>query len=265
MKQKVFLLSFTLIFISFFSEADSLRVKKNNAFKRGESLKYRVFYDSWLTSWMTAGIGTVDILEENKKFHARDTYHMRIVGKSKGLFNLFFKVRDRFESYMDEKTLAPWYFIRRTREGDYIKNDEVEFNQFRHTAKSRTMEREVPPYVQDIVSSFYYMRTFDYSNLQKGDKISVKFHLDDSVYVSGIYYLGIDTIDTKFGKVRCMVLKPKMVEGEMFDEEYPMTLWVSDDKNRIPLLFESEVIIGSVKIELIEYKNLSNPFSSLLE
>lgn len=253
------------MFVSSAASADGLRKKKNNAYQRGEFLKYRVFYDSWVTSGITAGIGTVEVKDENRRFYGRDSYHIEVIGKSVGLFNLFFKVRDKFESFVDVETLAPWYFIRKTREGSYRKEDKVQYNQFENTAKSTTMEREVPPYVQDIVSAFYYMRTMNFDTIQENEELTVQFHLDDSVYSSKVIFRGWDTVQTKLGEFRCLAFQPKLVKGEMFDEDYPMTLWVSDDRNHIPVLIQSEVIIGAVKIELIRYKNLSNPMSSKLD
>lgn len=265
MKKWISLLMVLLFSACLLAQDKEFRTVENNAFKRGEYLKYRVFYDSWLTAWATAGVGVVQITDENKKYHGRDTYHMVIEGRSKGLFNLFFKVRDRFESYVDVRSLAPWYFIRRTREGSYRKDDEVSFDHLKHTATSRKKTVDIPPYVQDIVSSFYYVRTYDFSGLQPMDEVTVDFHLDDTVYHSEILFTGIDTIRVKTGTFRCLTFKPMMAKGEVFDEDYPMTLWVSDDENHIPVMLESEVIIGSVKIELIEYKNLANPLSSRLD
>jgi len=258
----LFILAGLIVFASF---TDDLRSFDNRAFKRGEYLKYRVFYDSWVTSGLTAGIGTVRVLDENKKFHGRDTYHLEVIGRSVGLFNWFFKVRDKFESYVDTKTLAPWLFIRHTREGSFRKEDKVIFNQFENTAKSTTMERNVPPYVQDIVSAFFYMRNLPMTDLEQGDTLSVQFHLDDSVYNSKILFRGRQDIETKLGRFRSLVFQPKVARGEVFDTDYPMTLWVSDDRNHIPLLVESEVIIGAVKIELIDYNNLANPLTARID
>lgn len=264
MKKHFLLFTFLILFASVYADNEGLRKMQNHAYKRGESLSYRVFYDSWLTAWITAGVGTVEVLEDNKKFHGRDTYHMRIVGKSVGLFSWFFKVRDRFESYVDMEAQVPWKFIRRTREGDYRKDDDVIFNQFEHWAESRYMKREIPPNTQDIVSAFYVMRNLDFSELKVNDEMRVQFMLDDSVYISKIIFLGKDTIDTKIGKIRALKFKPKVVTGEVFDEQYPMTIWVSDDPNHIPLMLKSAVIIGSISIEITDYKNLKNPFSSKL-
>jgi len=265
MKKNLVLIIFIWLAVTATSQVSEYRKVNNHAFKKGELLNYRVFYDSWLTAWATAGTGTVSITDDNKKYNGRDTYHMVIEGKSKGLFNLFFKVRDRFESYVDTETLSPWYFIRRTREGGYVKDDEVSYDQLKQTATSRKKTVHTPPFVQDIVSAFYFVRTFDFSNLEPNDELFVDFHHDDTVYTSRILYLGKETVRIKKGEFRCLVFKPMMAKGEVFDEDYPMTLWVSDDQNRIPVLLESEVIIGAVKIELVEYENLANPLTSKLD
>ena len=263
-KRVIFILLFSIVF-TFSSSAGELQKVKNSAFKRGEVLKYRIFYDSWLTTYLTAGIGTLSVLPDTKKFHNRDTYHLEAIGKSVGLFSLFFKVDDRYESYVDEEALIPWFFMRRTRQGGYIRNDDINFYQYDHWAESCTMKRKVPPNIHDIISSFYMMRNLDYNNAKIDQEFRVEFMLDDSLYISRIIYRGKDIVDTKAGKFKCLKFKPKVVRGEVFDEEYPMTLWVSDDKNHIPVLLRSEVIIGSVKVELIECTGLANPQDSKIE
>ncbi len=264
--KKLFLPIFLLFFVhALFADGDELRQMQNHAFERGELLEYRVFYDSWVTSWLTAGTGKVHVTDDNIQFNGRDTYHMVIEGRSHGLFNWFFKVRDRFESFVDEDALVPWKFIRRTREGDFVKDDDVYFDQFNHTVKSRTIERSIPANTQDIVSAFYVMRNLSVDSLELNDELSVKFFLDDSVYTSRIIYLGREEVKVKAGKFKALAFKPKMARGEVFDEEYPMTIWVSDDKNHIPLKLQSEVIIGSITIELTNYEKLKHPLNSRID
>ena len=263
-KSVIFILLFSIVF-TFSTSAGELRKVENSAFKRGEVLKYRIFYDSWLTTYLTAGISTLSVLHDNKKFHNRDTYHLEVLGKSVGIFNWFFKVDDRYESYIDKEALIPWLFIRRTKQGSYTRDDDINFDQYKNFAESRTMKRKVPTNIQDVVSSFYMMRNFDYNNAKIDQEFRVEFMLDDSLYISRIIYQGKETVKTKVGTFKCMKFKPKVVRGEMFDEEYPMTLWISDDKNHIPVLLRSEVIIGSVKVELIECTGLANPQDSKIE
>ena len=242
--------------------AQQARTVKNTSFGRGEKLNFKVYYHSVLTGNVTAGYGSILVTEDNRKFSNRDTYHIVATGKSSGFFNMFFKVDDRFESYIDEEGIFPWLFTRRTREGGYMKDDEVNFNHFRGSAVSRKGVTHIPINVQDIISSFYFARTLDATTIKPGDNINLPFFLDDSVYFSKVKYFGRETIKTSIGRIKCLKLKPLLAKGKVFKEDYPMTLWISDDGNKIPILAESAVIVGSVRMELISYSGLLNPFSS---
>jgi len=242
--------------------AQVTRSVKNTSFGRGEKLDFKVYYHSAVTGNVTAGYGTLEVLQDNRKFMNRDTYHIVATGKSSGFFNMFFKVDDRFESYVDEDGIFPWLFTRRTREGGYKKDDEVNFNQLRGSAISRKKVTHIPINVQDIISSFFFARTLNGNTIKPGDVINLPFFLDDSVYFSKVKFFGRETIKTSIGKIKCLKLKPLLAKGNVFKEDYPMTLWVSDDGNKIPILAESAVIVGSVRMELISYSGLLNPFSS---
>ena len=244
--------------------AQELVPLRNYAFSLGEKFKFRAYYDSFVTGKVTAGVATLEVRHEKEQFSGRNTYHVIGEGKSKGAFNLFFKVDDRFETYIDEEYLVPWYFIRRTREGDFTKDDEVRFNQYSNTASSRTANKAVPPGIQDIISAFYLARNFDFSGAKNGDTYPITFFLDDSVYVSVIQFAGREDVETDLGRFRCMRFKPMVVTGNVFSQPYPMYVWISDDSNHIPVLARSEVIVGAVKLELIHYQGLANPLTSLV-
>ena len=261
MKQIILIILLGLIMIPQL-QAQRVRTVKNGSFARGEKLDFKVYYHSALTSNVTAGYGSIFVTEDNRKFNNRDTYHIVATGKSSGFFNVFFKVDDRFESYVDEDGIFPWLFTRRTREGGYKKDDEVKFYHFSGSAVSRKAITHIPINVQDIISSFYFARTLNSETIQPGDVFNLPFFLDDSVYFSKVKFFGRETIKTSIGQVRCLKLKPMMAKGKVFKEEYPMTLWISDDNNKIPILAESAVIVGSIKMELIRYSGLLNPFTS---
>ena len=243
-----------------FGQTD-FRSAENNAFQRGEFLKYRVFYDSWITYWMTAGYGTIEIGPQPVLIGGKPTYHIAMEGKSANVFNVFFKVRDKYETFIDEEGLMPLKFIRYTREGGYKKDDTVFFDHQNLKATSMRKEKEITRYVQDIVSAFYYVRTWDFDTAEVGDSWLLDFYLDDSLYHSEIMFTGREKIKTDFGQVQCMKFKPRMAVGEVFADPYPMEMWVTDDKNKVPVLMKSAVFIGSVKIELIEYRGLKWPLN----
>ncbi len=240
------------------------RTVENNAFEAGEKLRYRVYYESLLTGQVNAGIAEIELLETKQKFDGREVYQIVGIGKSNRAFDLFFKVRDRFESYLDKEAIAPHFFIRRTREGGYVRDDDVYFDHRKAIAKSRRDTSSITPYVQDIISAAYYARTLNADTLKVGDNISINFFLDDSLYISVIQFQGRQMVETDLGLFRCLTFKPMVATGEVFSNPYPMTLWITDDENKIPVLGKSAVIVGSVKMELIRFWNLKNPLDARL-
>ncbi len=244
---------------------ETWRKVENEAFQVGEKLKYRFYYDAWLTGKVTAGYGTLEVKDTEEKYFEREVYHIDAEGYSKGFFNLFFKVRDEFESFVDVESLAPHYFIRSTREGGYEKDDEYQFHQQEQYVITRSDSVTIPQYTQDFISALYFSRTFNSDTLEIGDILPVSFFLDDSVYNSAIIYEGKEIVKLKLGTFNCLRFRPGMATGEVFSDKYPMTLWVTDDKNHIPVLAKSAVIIGNVKAELMGYEGLANELTSLIK
>ena len=242
--------------------AQSLRTIENTAFTFGEKLTFSVYYQSAITGKVTAGEAKLEVKKKAVTKNGRETFHIVGSGLSKGAFNFFFKVDDKFETYIDEEALIPWYFTRRTREGGYKKDDEVTFRQHHGLAISRNAVTKIPENTQDILSVFYFARTLDMSGVQPGESFPLSFFLDDSLYVSKIVFLGREQVKTAMGKFNCLKFKPMVIKGDVFSEPYPMELWVTDDLNRLPVLLKSAVIVGSVKMELISFEGLKNPPSS---
>jgi len=250
--------------ITFFCSFTSYAQKKEHVFQKGEELKYWVYYDAPLLGKVYAGKAFLEITKDKDIFNGRPTYHAIGRGRSTGSFDFFFKVRDRFESWFDEEDLKPYRFIRRTNEGGYIVNDDVDFDYYKMTARSRQKELPILLNTYDMVSAFYFARNLDIDSIKIDDSFPIDFYLDDSVYTSVIIYKGIEIVETSMGKFRCMKFMPMVVTGEVFDNPYPMSLWITDDKNRIPILIKSEIIIGSIKGELFDYKNLKYPIEAKL-
>ena len=244
--------------------AQSYRKIENNAFTRGEKLTFRIAFNSALTGNIVAGKATLEITPENKTFNNRNTYHIVGQGRTSGIVEIFFKIDDRFDSYIDEDAIIPWQFSRRTRENRYRKDDIVNFRQDDKLAVSLSRIMKVPANVQDMISAFYYTRTLEVSKMKPGDSFLVPFFLDDSVYQSRVEFTGRATVKTKLGKFRCMVFKPMVATGQAFDDPHPITLWVTDDANHLPILIESEQVVGRARIELISYEGLLNPIEAFL-
>jgi hypothetical protein len=248
-----------------YTQSKELRLIENTAFQRGEKITYRVFYDSYLTGNVLAGEASLEIRKSNEVIAGRNTMNVIGLGRSRGAFNYFFKVVNRYETYIDQESIAPLLFIRRINEGGYKKSQDVMFNQYDNIAISNTATVETVPYVQDIISAFYYLRTYDFSNAREGDAYSVQFFLDDQVYSTRVIFDGRETVSTRIGSFRTLRFKPEVLTGEVFSQPYPMTLWISDDENKIPILAQSGIIVGSVKMELTSYKGLKNPQTSRIK
>lgn len=242
----------------------SYRTIHNTAFVRGEKLNFRVAFNSALTGSITGGKASLEVKDENKIINHRSTYHVVGEGKTTGFIELFYKVHDRFESYFDQDAMIARQFIRRTRENKYKKDDLVIFRQDDRLAVSLTKVVKVPSNIQDIISALYYARTLDISDLKSGGTILIPFFLDDSVYHSRVIFKGRETVQTKLGKFRCITFQPMVATGYAFDDPYPITVWITDDANRLPVLIESEQSIGRGRVELVSYSGLANPITAKL-
>ncbi len=231
---------------------------QESAFKVGEQLKYRLSYSSFLT----AGYATINIKEETHL--GEQTYHVIGKGKTTGMINWFFKVRDNYETYISTKTLLPYRFIRQINEGGYTKDKEIVFNQkskevtvFDKKA-NKTTQFSIKENVQDILSALYFMRNQDISNFKIGDEISLPIFIDEEIMNMKLRFLGREIIDTKFGEIKTAKFMPLVASGRVFKEQESVIVWVSDDLNKIPLRIKASLAVGSLRADLYQYKSLNN-------
>ena len=154
--------------------------------------------------------------------------------------------------------MIPWLFIRRVNEGGYIINQNVSFNHYTDSAKSEKATISIPENTQDLISSFYYARTLDFSQAKEGDIFQISGYLDDAVIPLNLKFIGREVIDSKKGKFNCIKLRPMLQEGRIFKDKEDMTIWISDDKNKIPVRVQTDVLVGSIKMDLVDFSNLAN-------
>lgn len=234
---------------------------KNTAFNPGEIVSMKVYYTT-LGMYIAAGEATFSVTLE--KFNGRAAYHCVGVGKSYSFFDNFFKVRDRYESYIDTVSMLPLKFIRDVNEGGYKKYNNVTFNQGANTAVSTNGVYKITDCVQDVVSAMYYARNINFGKYKVDDKIPFDMFLDDEINHLYLRYVGKENIKTRYGKFRAIKIKPLLVKGTMFEGGEKMNVWVSDDPNHLVLRVESPISVGSVKVDMMSYKNLRYPLTSLI-
>lgn len=261
---KPFLLLLVIIGFSFTpspsSPASDFCGIRNSAFKDGELITMKVFYK--LMGYVSAGEATFSTNIE--RYNGKTVYHFIGEGKSYPFFDNFFKVRDRYESYVDTNTLLPMKFIRNVNEGGHKIYNNVTFNQTANTAVSTNGVFKITDCMQDVVSSMYYARNINFDKYKPGDKIPFDMYLDDEIYHLYIRYMGREKIKTKYGKFKAIKFKPLLVKGTIFEGGEKMLAWISDDPNHLLLRVESPISVGSVVVDMMSYKNLRYPLTSLL-
>lgn len=244
-----------------FAQSDFCGIK-NTSFQDGEKLSFKVYYNMGRI-WITAGEAVLAVNEENIK--GRETFHIVGDGKTVRSYEWFYKVRDKYETYIDKQTMLPVKFVRNVNEGGYKINNFVTFDHNRGEAVSTNGVFTVPKCVQDILSAIYYARNINFDRYKPGDKIPFSLFLDDKVYSLYIRYIGKEEITTRSGTYKAIKIAPLLIEGTIFKGGEKMVVWITDDYNHIPLRVNSPILIGSVKVDLMNYERLRNPFSSLIE
>ncbi len=232
---------------------------RNTAFLPNEILTYNVFY-SVIGIYFNAGTATFSTTLE--KLNNRPVYHAVGEGHTNSNYDFIFKVRDKYETYFDTTHLQPVKFIRNVDEGGYKKLENITFDQQNNIANTTKGVFKVPNCVQDVLSAVYYARNINYNKYKVDDKIPFSMFLDNQVYDLYIRYLGKEVVKTRYGKFNAVKFKPLLVKGTIFEGGEKMTVWVSDDANHIPLRIESPIAIGSVKVDMMQYRNLRYPLSS---
>lgn len=236
-----------------------LPVINNEAFKRGEMLTFRMHYGI-----IEAGVATLGITEEEKEIAGRKTYHVIGLGQSRGAFDLFFKVRDRYETYIDDKSIVPWIFLRHVNEGGYKIDQSYVFNHYSEKVNVGENEMyDIEPNMQDMLSAFYAARNLDLGAAKPGEMFSINCFMDKEVWPLKVKFIGRETITTDLGTFKCLKYRPIVQKGRVFKHEEDLNIWITDDKNHIPILGQADVLVGSIKAELKSYKGLAHPVAKV--
>lgn len=250
----LFLLTFS---ISSFAQKKEFRSLENNAFKVGEKLTFDVKY-----GFVTAGVAVMEI-PKIKKIAKRKTYHIKFNVNSVSSFDPFFKVRDRYETYLDKEGLFPWRFEQHIREGKYSRDFSAFFDQRKNKAKTSEGSYDIPDNVGDIVSVFYLARTFNYDTLKIGDGFPLENFYKDKVHPLEVVFRGRETVTVDAGTFDCIMIEPMVVEGGLFKSEGSIIIWLTDDDVKMPVKVKTKVIIGSIDADLTSYEGVSVNMTSL--
>jgi len=254
-------------FILNFAYSQNLKINTNTfvkssfeSFQSGEWIKFRIHYGIFNACYAT--INLKDTIVNNKK-----VFKSKAVGRTTGLARLFFKVDDVYESIFDSKLVKPLISTRNINEGGYTKNIKIKYDYLNNQAIVNDIKHETIQYVkieenvQDIISTFYFLRNhFDVNKLKIGDFIKITMFFDAENYDFKMKFIGYEDVKTKFGVVNCFKFEPYIQSGRVFSESGDLYLWVSNDKNKVPVKIEADLRVGSIEADIDGFKGLKHPF-----
>jgi hypothetical protein len=235
---------------------DDFRKLENKSFKVGERLTFDVKY-----GFIKAGIAVMSV-PDMRRIAGRDAYHVTFEVNSLSSFDWMYKVRDRYETYIDMQGLFPWRFEQHIREGSFSRDFSAYFDHRRLKAKTSEGEYVIPKYVNDIISAFYYARTIDLSKMKVGQMIRLYNFYKNKTYDLDVRYLGKEKITVSAGTFECVMVEPIIQEGGLFKTEGTIFIWLSNDDLRIPVKVKTKIIIGSIDAELVKYEGLAGELKS---
>ena len=242
----------------------------NTSFTFGEKIDYNIYY--YLAGiWVSAGevYFKVDSIRINDQLY----YHFDSYGRTHSRYDWLYKVRDKYESYTHSNSFHSLRFKRSVNEGStYIREDYL-FNQQKGEVYTLRKMSEDEPIIKDTVyteqcsfdpiATIYYARNIDFSEAKVNDKVPLKIFLDNQVHNTYVQYLGKEEISIKeLGTFNCIVFSPLLIEGTIFNTGDGMTVWVTDDKNRVPLLIETPILVGEIKARASSLEGLRHPLES---
>ena len=235
--------------------------QNKSAFDVGEFFKFRIHY-----GMITAGYATLEVKEST--INNKKVFYTVGHGYTAGMAKTFFKVEDHYQSFIDKNTSKPYQFLRKINEGGYTKDQMGYFNQDTNKVLVKDFKNNtektfnVTENVQDIVSSFYYLRNHpNVDKLQVGEHIMIDMFFDEEIVKFKLKFIGRERIKTEFGKINAMIFRPLVQSGRVFKEEESVTVWVSDDVNKVPLRIKASLSVGSLKADLAEYRGLKSPLA----
>lgn len=264
---------FTAILIIYFGRLSRSQCSSNEScFQQGEKITYEVAYN-WGFIWVNAG--EVYFKTDTTIINGKTYFYFDSFGKSYKFYDWFFKVRDRYQSVVDPTTFHPLWFKRNTYEGGFQVNNRYDFDfekgkvisSVEHSDKPLTVDTlNLDSCIFDVLSAVYYARNIDFSKYKPGDKIPINFIIDGEFYELYIRYLGNENIKNRDGKqYNCIKFSAMLVEGTLFKGGEDLYVWVSDDKNKIPIFVVAKILIGSVKAYLTGYEGLKYKLNSLYD
>ncbi|MBI3143501.1 MAG: DUF3108 domain-containing protein [Bacteroidetes bacterium] len=240
---------------------DAVYAPEYRPFKAGEFLRYNIHY-----GLVNAGEASFRLADTLRNMANRPHYVVEVTGRSYRAWDVFFKVRDYYYSYIDTASMLPLVYSRNVQEGDFSYKESFLFDRVKMEARGKNPQGpqaiDIPARVQDLASMMYFARSVRFYNKPKGFVLPIDVFFESEWFASGAKLDGMAEVQTALGTFRCMRIIPQLVEGRVFKGQDDMVVYVSADKNQVPIRIESAIFVGSIKVDLVEYRNLRHRFTS---
>jgi hypothetical protein len=252
-----FLVLIFLVLIAVSVRSQELPLKKEAVFGVGEVLKYKLKY-----GFITAAEATIKVLDSDLKFDNKSTFKLMVDSRTSGTFDVFYKIRDHYDSYIDKENLTPYFYQENVREGGYKRNDKARFTQStKKIVSNRGTFTGPTDQTFDLVSAYYFSRSLDISKIKMNEKFTLHYFLGDGINKLDIQYIGKEVVKSKLGDIRCLKFSPSIQPGRIFKKDSKLYLWITDDGNRVPVKAQVEILVGSVTMEIQSADGLKFPLA----
>lgn len=254
--------------VSDISDGDSL------AYQAGEKFSFSIHYE-W--GAIDSDVGWANIVLDTLRVNGTKAFHCMVYGRTTRLYDLFFPVRENFQSWFTYDGLKPLRFTRDTHEGKYVarntyvyrrdglSDDHIMAEVYTSSDGDRSVELPLNACTFDLPALFYFARNMDFASVEPDRKYPMTFAIDDDVY--NVYFIlrGPETIKVRgVGTVKTIKFSVKLISGNVFTGEEDLSVWITDDGNRIPVLFEAPILVGVASGRITGWSGLKHPFSSLV-
>ena len=254
--RKLLLLTVFLITLKF-ADAQELPLTKEPVFQAGEVLQYKLKY-----GFITAAEGTLKVLNSDLKFDNKPTYKLVVDARTSGTFDIFYKIRDHYDSYINKVSLLPYFYQEDVKEAKYKRADKARFYQDTKKVVSNKGTFTTPTdQTFDLVSAYYFARSLDITKLKIGELFKLNYYLGKSIHQLEIKYVGKEIVKSSIGNIRCLKFSPSIEPGRIFRKDSSLYLWITDDGNRVPVKAQVEIIVGAVTMEIKSATGLKYPLA----
>ena len=251
------ILLFIIVSLSLKVTAQELPFVKDPVFQIGEVLKYKLKY-----GFITAAEATIKVLNSDLKFDNKPTYNLVVDARTSGTFDIFYKIRDHYDSYIDKVDLTPYFYQENVKEASYKRQDKARFYQDTKKVVSNRGTFTAPTnQTFDLVSAYYFSRSLDIAKLKIGEQFKLNYFLGDEIHQLQIKYVGKEVVKSKLGNIRCLKFSPSIEPGRIFRKDSSLYLWITDDGNRVPVKAQVEIIVGAVTMEIKSANGLKYPLA----